>query len=102
MSLAVDLLLWTFIGWTGILWILPFSQFDEGQFVGGRSRYLGGIQFLWIVLLFVFLPYSWVAFYLFLSLALLFWLMGFARLWYFADERRPMQKMKLKSSAMNL
>lgn len=102
MSLVTDLLLWTVVGWTGLLWIVPFAAFDDGQFVGGRSRYLGGAQFLWLILLFVFLPYSWIGFYLFLSLAIFFWLIGFLRLLYFSDERRPMQKMKLKSSGMNL
>ena len=102
MSLVTDLLLWTVIGWTGLLWIVPFNSFDEGRFVGGQTRYIGGAQFLWIILIFLLFPYSWFGFYLFLTLAVLFWIVGFLRLWYFADERRPMQKMKLKSSAMNL
>lgn len=102
MSLAFDFLLWTLIGWTGLLWILPINAFDNGQFVSGRTRYIGGAHFLWLLLFFAFLPYSWVAVYTFLILTILFWIVGFGRLWYFADERRPMQKMKLKSSAVNL
>ena len=102
MSLVTDLLLWTVVGWTGLLWILPFAAFDNGEFVGGRSRYIGGAQFIWLILLFVFLPYSWIAFYIFLGLLITFWLVGFARLTYFNDERRPMRKMKLKSSGVNL